>query len=141
MATKLLDTSFWSHALIPSQRTEEATAALHDLIVDDDEILVTPPVMVEFHSLLRKLTLRGTMTSADATTALADMAAYQPRVEWQSGAAVEGFELAVRLGQSDTFDATGYVIAQRYGAEFWVSDVRFANAAAAAGLTGIRVIA
>ena len=71
MATKLLDTSFWSHALIPSQRTEEATAALHDLIVDDDEILVTPPVMVEFHSLLRKLTLRGTMTSADATTALA----------------------------------------------------------------------
>lgn len=69
------------------------------------------------------------------------MAAYQPRVEWQSGAAVEGFELAVRLGQSDTFDATGYVIAQRYGAEFWVSDVRFANAAAAAGLTGIRVIA
>ncbi len=133
-------TSFWSHAIVPSQRTEGAASALTELILDDDEVLVTPLVLVEFHSLLRKLTLRGTLTSTDVANALADMASYQPRMAWEPGVELEGFELAVRLGQSDTFDATGYVIARRYGAEFWVSDRRFANGAETARLPGVRFI-
>jgi predicted nucleic acid-binding protein len=50
------------------------------------------------------------------------------------------FELALRLGQSDSFDATGYAIAEAIGGELWTSDRRFVNAATSAGLTAARLI-
>jgi predicted nucleic acid-binding protein len=103
--------------------------------------VLAPSVLVEFYSLLRKLVVRGRLEAQDA----ADIAAALlliPTIQAEStGAdAIEGFRLAARLGQSDTFDATGYVVARRHGTEFWVSDRRFANAAATARLPGVRFI-
>ena len=51
------------------------------------------------------------------------------------------YELAKLLNQSDVFDAAGYATAEAYGADFWTSDRRFANAAQAAGLDNVRFIA
>jgi hypothetical protein len=59
---------------------------------------------------------------------------------WDETVAARAMQVATRLGQSDTFDSTGYAIAERLGAESWVSDRRFANAAATAQLPGIRFI-
>jgi predicted nucleic acid-binding protein len=138
---RLLDTSFLTHALIPSQRTDDAANALAQLIRDGDRALVTDAHLVEFFSTLRKLVTRRSLGVADANAmrgqVSATISALIPVTEHDAHAA---FVLATRLGQSDIFDTAGYVVAQRLGLEFWVSDRRFANAAAAAGLPGIRHI-
>ncbi len=138
----LPDTSLLSHALIPTQQTAEASEALRQALNDDVVLFATATVMVEFLSLLRKLTNKGTLSTRESDVIRqrlsATIAAFLPITEHDAHA---GYLVAARLGQSDTFDATGYVLAQRHGVEFWVSDRRFANSASAAGLTGIRLFA
>ena len=129
-----------AHALIPSQRTTEAFEALRGAVETDDDLLVAPHILVEFTTALRKLEVRGSLTEHEVQNALADLSRLELRVLSRVDAYPRGMELATRLRQSDTFDSTGYAIAERLGAEFWVSDRRFANAAAAASLPGIRFI-
>jgi hypothetical protein len=63
------------------------------------------------------------------------------RVEWRLGIEDRGFELARLLGETDTFDTTGYAVAEALGADFWVSDQRFAEAVVRAALPNVRFIA
>lgn len=141
MTSALPDTSFLSHALLPSQQTPESTAALRQALDDGDELVATATVVIEFFSLLRKLSNRGVLsvTESDAIRqrVTATIARFVAVTEHDVHA---GYRLASRLGQSDTFDATGYVVASRSGMQFWVSDRRFANAASAEGLDGVRFL-
>lgn len=63
------------------------------------------------------------------------------RVEPSDAVLGRAWSIAATLGQSDVFDALGYAVAEEIGAEFWTSDLRFHNAAAGAGLSGIRFVA
>lgn len=91
--------------------------------------------------MLRKLVARGSIAPNDAEGVFESLLGVEARVVGSGRETVRrGMELATRLGQSDTFDSTGYAIAERLGAEFWVSDRRFANAAAPARLPNIRFI-
>ena len=138
MNRAVTDTSFLSHALIPSQKTAEAEKAFDEALTAGRELFVSGPILVEFFSVLRKLVMRGNLAIIDANDirrALSrSVTGVWPATEHDAQSA---FVLATRLGQSDIFDTTGYVIAQRNDAEFWVSDRRFANASTAAQLSGV----
>ncbi len=97
-------------------------------------------VLVEFASILRSLTVRRRLSGADSHVIFEALLGISTLQSWHEEAPRRGFALVIRLGQSDTFDATGYAVAERLGAEFWVSDRRFANAAASAGLGGVRLV-
>jgi len=138
----VLDCSFLSHATIPSQSTDEALGALIQLVASGTPIIVTDVLVLEFGSLLRKLTNKGMLEAGFAEREfhkLVSMSATTMGVGTLWGE--RAFELARRLNQSDIFDCAGYVIAQSVGAEFITSDRRFANAARAANLPGVRFIA
>jgi hypothetical protein len=96
---------------------------------------------VEFHSGLRKLWARRRISDLRAREVLSELVALEYDVGWVDGAADRGFDLASRLNQSDTFDSTGYAVAEALGADFWVSDRRFAEAVVRAALPNVRFIA
>ena len=136
----LLDTSFLAHALIPAQRTTGAGDALRRLVTGDAPVFMCSSTLIEFGSLIRKLTTRQQLSvteSRDLMEQARDLATTFVAVSIED--VVEGFELSVRLGQSDSFDATGYVVAQRLSASFWICDRRFANAAQSAGLSSFEL--
>jgi predicted nucleic acid-binding protein len=103
-----------------------------------DELVVAAYVPIEFASLLRKLVVRGRHTEQEAFDGLHAFERLAIIVEDSGPHLREGLRLAALFNHSDTFDATGYALAQSLGAEFWVCDKRFANSATAAGLTGFR---
>ena len=65
MDRAVTDTSL-GHALIPSQQTAVAAAALDEALGEGLALFVTPVIVVEFLSLLRKLVLRGSLTAVEA---------------------------------------------------------------------------
>jgi len=135
----VFDTSFLSHALVPSQQSAAALTTLGRSLTSNATRFVPSFALIEFGSLLRKAATRGSLSSAEANRlfavamAAADVAQVEPSV-LQSA-----YVLATRINQPDTFDTTGYALAQSLNAEFWVSDRRFYNAATAAGLSGISI--
>jgi hypothetical protein len=72
---------------------------------------------------------------------LAELLELEYEVAWPSGIAERGFELAVQLNHSDTFDTTGYAVAEALSAEFWVSHRRFAETASRANLPNVHFVA
>lgn len=58
MNRAVTDTSFLSHALIPSQKTAEAEKAFDEALTAGRELFVSGPILVEFFSVLRKLVMR-----------------------------------------------------------------------------------
>ncbi len=54
---------------------------------------------------------------------------------------LRAWDIATDLGQSDTFDALGYAVAEAYDGEFWTCDQRFANAAAGRDYPRLRFVA
>lgn len=125
---------------MPTQQTTDSVVALRDLILGSHDVILTPPTVVEFHSVLRKLCNRGRISDRRSRQVLSALEELEYGVTWPEGAAERGFELATQLGHSDTFDTTGYAVAEALGAEFWVSDRRFADAAARANLPNVRFV-
>jgi predicted nucleic acid-binding protein len=124
----------------PSQQTQDAADALTGLTGGDFDLVLTPPVLVEFDSVLRALLRRRVLTDLEAADVRLAVRELQARVEWRVGIEDRGFELARLLNASDTFDTTGYAVAEALGAEFWVSDRRFAEAAAHASLPNVHFV-
>lgn len=139
--TALLDASFLTHALLPGQQTTEATLALSEKQAGGERTLVWDGHVFEVASVLRKAVTRRRLDSANARAILQRVLVEHAVVTANESLILAGFELASRLGQSDTFDATGYLVAAANGADFWVSDRRFANAAFAAGLPHVHYVA
>jgi hypothetical protein len=77
-------------------------------------------VLVEFGSLLRSFVARRSLTSRDASEIFFSVDAMAALNYWDDTVAARAMQVATRLGQSDTFDSTGYAIAERLGAEFRV---------------------
>jgi predicted nucleic acid-binding protein len=100
------------------------------------ELVLAAYVPVEFTSALRKLMARGRLAESEALSSLREFERLGAIVEESGPHLVEGLRLAALFNHSD--NTTGYALAQRLGAEFWVCDKRFANSATAAGLTGFR---
>ena len=93
----------------------------------------------EFPSLLRKLISQRRLTPSEGEVLfeLFRLLPVEP-VNVTARSLQESWDLATRLGQSDTFDSMAYVVAVDQGATLWTCDRRFANAARAAGLTSVR---
>ena len=118
----------------------EAQTAFLDVDSAQDTIVLPPHVLVEFASMLRGFVVRGGMPPREGKALLDALLDTTFLVYSHDDSYRRGFELATVLGQSDAFDATGYAIAERLNAEFWVSDRRFANAAASRTLPGVRFV-
>jgi hypothetical protein len=103
--------------------------------------VLTPTVLVEFDSVLRALLRRRVLTDLEADDVRLAVRELHARIEWRIGIEDRGFELARLLGETDTFDTTGYAVAEALGADFWVSDRRFAEAAAQANLPNVHFVA
>lgn len=139
MTVFVLDTSFLAHALVSTQMTEAAADALQEIVRTGDERIVPLPMVVEFGSLLRKSVTQGRITGPEARAVYFEMLDIAESVSPPQEVLRRGYELAEELGQSDTFDSTGYALAEAFDGEFWTSDRRFANAAANAGMTRVRL--
>lgn len=140
MNTVVLDTSFLAHALVPSQQTPESAEALVRLIASDDNIVIPAPLIVEFGSLVRKAANLGRVSVVEAQEIFSYVFDLKAIMDVTPGLLSRGYEIAEKLSQSDTFDSTGYVLAEAVGGEFWTADRRFANAARAAGLSAVRYV-
>lgn len=136
------DCSFLAHALLTTQLTPQAAAALAEASAAGDVFIASDALPAEFLSLLRKA-----VTRRDLPPALAEAVRDWfdrldvVRVEVSAAVLARAWELAVRLNLSDVFDALGYAVAESEGGQFWTSDLRFVNAAEPLGLAGIRYIA
>ncbi len=98
-------------------------------------------LFLEYESLLRKAVNRRQITVREADNAFEDLRSLQVTIiPLDEPLLARAYELAKLLGQSDVFDAAGYATAEAYGAEFWTSDRRFANAANTANLGSVRFI-
>jgi len=140
--TAFLDASLLAHALLPHQLTDEAVRAIDNAKQSGEELLVWDCHLVELLSVIRKFRNRGAFDHERAAETAQRALGFGLDVVSASMTSLErGFDLASRLGQPDTFDSTGYVLARELDADFWVSDRRFANAAVSAGLPGIRYVA
>lgn len=140
MTYAILDTSLLAHALLSTQRTEASEAVLHELIEGAAPIVVPPHVVIEFGSLVRKAVSRGRIEPTEAVAVFQDVMNLGRRASFSESVLERGFDIATRLGQSDTFDATGYAIAEALDGEFWTADRRFAAAAQSANLPGVRFV-
>lgn len=135
-----LDTSLLSHALISHQRTESAVNSLDELRREGHDPICADSMFVEFTSLLRKFVNQQRLSGQVAAVVLDELLEFRIELIPVHEALVRrAFEIATQLGQSDTFDAMGYAVAEAEGGEFWTSDQRFANAAHAQGLAGVRL--
>lgn len=105
--------------------------------------LAAPDVLfIEYYSLVRKTINRGQVSSTEADSSIEEVRRLPTLIiPLDDHLLTRAYELAKQLGQSDVFDAAGNATAEAYGAEFWTSDRRFANAANAAGLANVRFIA
>jgi len=134
-----LDCSLLAHALLPTQRTEEAVGALREINLQGHELVAAAVLFVEFPSLLRRMVARGQLDRADGE-AIFDIFRRLPirSVNTSPGNLQRAWDLSKTLGQSDTFDSMGYAIAESENAAFWTSDQRFTNAAKTKNLSHIR---
>lgn len=115
--------------------------ALDALVRTDEPLTSTDALFLEYLSLLRKATNRGHVTSVEADRAFQELRHLDILIiPLDDHLLARAYELAKLLGQSDVFDAAGYAVAEAYGAEFWTSDRRFANAASAANLAAVRFV-
>ncbi|MEO6045629.1 MAG: type II toxin-antitoxin system VapC family toxin [Tepidiformaceae bacterium] len=143
MATKVgVDCSFLAHALIPSQQTPIARAALNEANLIGHELLGAAVLFSEFPSVLRKLVTRQSLSKPEAQ-ALFEIFRQLPIESTNASRALmqRSWDLSIALDQSDTHDSMGYAVAEMHKAEFWTSDQRFTNAAANKGLRGYRLFA
>lgn len=105
-----------------------------------NSILVPGFLLIEFSTLLRKLSVRRGLSAREVGEIIDLVGQIIIPVPDLHGLHATALDLATDLGQSDTFDAAAYLTAQHYRADFWTSDRRFANAAERAGLPGFRYI-
>jgi predicted nucleic acid-binding protein len=136
-----IDTSLLVHASVPSQFTASAAQALADIATQSDAMYGAPGIYAEFPSVLRRFVNQRTLRASRADELLnwfldLDIEPLVPTRALQE----RSWAIASRLGQSDTFDAMGYAVAEAIEGEFWTSDRRFANAAAGAGLARVRFV-
>lgn len=137
--TVVIDCSLLAHALIPTQQTPDAIAAFDEIHVHQ-HIMVAPAVLFsEFPSLVRKLVNRRTITREEGNAIFDEFRFFAiDSINVTQRSLMESWDLATRLGQSDTFDSMAYVVAVDQGATLWTCDRRFANAARASGLPSFR---
>lgn len=74
MNLALTDTSFLSHAMVPSQITQPAAELFDQALHSDVTLVATAPGLVEFLSLVRKLRARGSLSETEAERVFASLA-------------------------------------------------------------------
>jgi predicted nucleic acid-binding protein len=134
-----VDSSFLVHATIPSQATPDAIALLREL--RNGDLGASPGTHLEFTSFLRKLVTQRRVTR-EAGQRMLD-AFLELEIEplpFGPTELREAWDVATQLNQGDVFDSMGYVLARSLDAEFVTCDRRFANAAGAQGLEGVRFV-
>ena len=136
-----LDCAFLAQALIPTQHTPGAIAVLEELLSTGVELIASPGLQLEFPSLLRRLVARGILVDEEVGSLFEiflDLGVQPVQLDRQM--LRRAWDISVDLGQSDLFDAAGYVVAEATDGEFVTSDVRFTNAALNRGYTGVRKV-
>jgi predicted nucleic acid-binding protein len=137
-----IDTSLLVHATVARQQTSAARAALTQIVAEGHRMFGAPGLHLEYPSLLRRLISQRRLAQDEGDALFgAFLASDIIPVPLSTPLQERAWELARRLGQSDTFDAMGYAVAEEIDGEFWTSDRRFANAASGARLARVRFIA
>jgi predicted nucleic acid-binding protein len=78
------------------------------LQLDDSLPVLTSLVMVDFYSLLRKLAAQSRLTHAEVEEIREFLRGSTVIIDSPAELLDRAWEIAVRLGQSDVFDAYGY---------------------------------
>jgi predicted nucleic acid-binding protein len=140
-SAEVLDTSFLTHALIPSQATPDAMRELERLSASGSELRVAAVVFSEFPSVLRKLENQNKLAREDAQQ-LFDIFRRLNLTSVNSSPRLlqRSWSLSIQLQQSDTFDSMGYAVAEAAGADLWLSDDRFNRAATRRKLPHLRYV-
>lgn len=100
-----------------------------------------PALFLEFPSLLRRSVNKRALAATDAASVFSHFVNLPiVRAPYDDALVRRAWELAIRLDQSDVFDAIGYALAERIDGEFWTCDGRFARAAANVRLPGVRLV-
>jgi predicted nucleic acid-binding protein len=128
------DCSLFSHGWLPSQLTDSAERALEELGQPPMKLFAPSVLYTEYSSTLRKFVARRQLSPSFAQTSFNALLSFRIEIVPTDETLIRrAWEIAVDLGQSDTFDALGYATAEAYDAEFWTCDRRFANAAGGRG--------
>ncbi len=119
-------------ALVPSQQSGAVIAAFETASFDAEyEWFVPSSVFLEFPSILRKFTNQRRIDAAEANDLLMIVQDLPGRRYGTTPELVQrAWDIATRAQQSDIFDSFGLAVAEEVDAEFWTSDLRFANATA-----------
>ena len=114
---------------------------LEELLNTGVELVASPGLLLEFPSLLRRLLARGILVDEEVGSLFEIFLELDIRpVPLDPQMLRRAWDLAVDLGQSDIFDAAGYVVAEATNGDFVTSDARFTNAALNRGYPGVRKV-
>lgn len=101
----MLDASFLSHALIPSQRFAEAERQLLALLDSERRLFAPHFVQTEFLSAVRRLEVGKRLTPTDAADTEAAFWSLSIEFGWKDLWVVRALEIARSAGLSTIYDA------------------------------------
>ena len=139
--TTVVDSNIIASLFLPASYSAQASDLMKSW--DDAEERLIAPTLFEYEmaTIVRRSVITGQLQKGQAPDVLARL--LNSRVETIPPSATlhrDALRLAERIGQSKTYDAHYLALAAREDAPFWTADKRLANAAQAAGLTGVHWI-
>ena len=137
----VLDCSFTSRALIPTQLLPSALDQLERLLTDRAEFIVPYLLQAEFASALRQLEARRALDRDDAAHAWSDLLRLPIDYRWNVRWVERASEIAAAAGLSKVYDSIYLACAEAYGFELYTCDARFCRALGRALPPFVRLVA
>ncbi len=135
------DGSFFTRALVPSQRLPEAEEALDDLLAARTPLVAPPLLPMEVASTLRRLQARGSIDGYEASEVWAFFRRIEVAFEFDIAWVERAIEIARAAGLSKVYDSIYLACAEALDAELVTCDEKFAAALPPALRSRVRLIA
>jgi predicted nucleic acid-binding protein len=136
----VVDASFLTHALLPSQVTVDASDTLDRLTERAERLAAPTNVTLEFMSAVRQAERRGALQPQRGDVVIARLQALNVEFRWEDRWLPRALEVARAANLSAIYDPIYLACAESYGWPLYTCDRKFEAAMRRAGITAeIRV--
>ena len=134
----VMDASGAAAFALPDEKHFDAAGLCIEALAQQNARLIAPPLFeYEIDSILRRRVHLGTLTSAEAATALRIVDALEVEIVYDVATRVLARTIAEQLKQPRVYDATYAALAQQRGCDLWTADEKFYNGATNEGAGGL----
>ena len=127
--TLVVDCSFASQALVPSQQNAHVYTLFQSFGQVQEELVAPTFLQIEFVSSLRRLESRGAITSAESERSWQDLLEANITFRWDIRWPERALHISRTIGVSKAYDSLYLACAEALGVELVTCDARFFRAA------------